>query len=101
MKLAQFNPLHLGLSERFELFVCGKEIANAYTELNDPEAQRAAFQKQSNSSDPEAMLLDEAYCTALEYGLPPTAGWGCGVDRLVMIMTGSPSIKDVISFPLT
>jgi len=90
-----------GLSERFELFVCGKEIANAYTELNDPEAQRAAFQKQSNSSDPEAMLLDEAYCTALEYGLPPTAGWGCGVDRLVMIMTGSPSIKDVISFPLT
>ena len=88
------------MAERFELFIAGKEVANAYTELNDPELQRAALAAQAGSCDPEAMLPDEEFCTALEYGLAPTAGWGAGIDRLVMVLTGTQSIRDVITFPL-
>ena len=91
-----------GLAERFELFIGGKEVANAYTELNDPilQRQRLALQAEDGLSDPEAMLPDEDFCVSLEYGLPPTAGWGAGIDRLVMILAQTQSIKDVITFPL-
>ena len=86
------------LSERFELFVEGMELVNAYTELNDPVVQRNAFAKQENKLM-ETNPLQEEYATALEYGLPPTAGWGLGIDRLVMAITGKTSIRDVILFP--
>ncbi|KAG0198585.1 hypothetical protein BGX28_007974 [Mortierella sp. GBA30] len=87
---------------RFELFVAGKEIVNAYEELNDPIQQRDRFTKQQSdkdSGDEEAQPMDQAFCTALEYGLPPTAGWGMGVDRVVQILTGSGHIRDVLAFP--
>ncbi|KAF9968195.1 hypothetical protein BGZ70_006018 [Mortierella alpina] len=87
---------------RFELFVAGKEIVNAYEELNDPFQQRDRFTKQQSdkdSGDEEAQPMDQAFCTALEYGLPPTAGWGMGVDRVVQILTGSSHIRDVLAFP--
>ena len=89
-----------GLAERFELFIGGKEVANAYTELNDPEVQRSVLLSQTGLSDPEAMVPDEAFCTSLEYGLPPTAGWGCGLDRLVMVLCNLDNIRDTIVFPL-
>ena len=89
-----------GIAERFELFVAGQEVCNAYTELNDPDVQRQAFASQADNSDPEAMLPDEDFCTALEYGLPPTAGWGCGLDRLTAILTGQAHIRDTLAFPL-
>ena len=98
--LAKQHRESAGIAERFELFVAGQEVCNAYTELNDPEAQRQAFASQADSSDPEAMLPDEAFCTALEYGLPPTAGWGCGMDRLTAILTGQTHIRDTLAFPL-
>ena len=98
--LAKWHRKIPGLTERFEAFCCKKEFANAYTELNDPDLQRAALQAQLGQCDPEAMLPDEDYCLSLEYGLPPTAGWGAGIDRLVMILTQTRSIKDVITFPL-
>ena len=85
-----------GLTERFELFVCQKEIVNAYTELNDPIVQRQRFQEQANqkaAGDDEAQLVDENFCTALEYGLPPTGGWGMGIDRVAMFLTDSANIK--------
>lgn len=92
-----------GATERFELFVNGKELCNAYTELNDPEVQRDRFrisQKDKiESNDEEAMVLDEDFCVALEYGLPPTAGWGLGIDRLTMMLTDNISIKEVLLFP--
>lgn len=91
-----------GLSERFELFICRKEVCNAYTELNDPVVQRDMFRLQSKdkaAGDDEAMFVDENFCTALEYGLPPTAGWGLGVDRLTMFLTDSNNIKEVLFFP--
>ncbi|VDM56273.1 unnamed protein product [Angiostrongylus costaricensis] len=91
-----------GLTERFELFTVTKEIVNAYTELNDPITQRLTFEQQAadkNAGDEEAQVVDENFCTALEYGLPPTAGWGMGIDRLTMILTDSNNIKDVLFFP--
>merc|ERR1711915_790926 len=91
-----------GLTERFELFVAKKEICNAYTELNDPLDQRARFAQQAQdkaAGDDEAQMIDENFCTALEYGLPPTGGWGMGIDRLTMFLTNSHNIKEVLFFP--
>lgn len=100
--LAKWHRAKSGLTERFELFVCKKEICNAYTELNDPVVQRERFQQQAQdkaAGDDEAMFVDESFCTALEYGLPPTAGWGMGIDRLAMFLTNSNNIKEVLLFP--
>ncbi|KAF0533845.1 Lysyl-tRNA synthetase [Gigaspora margarita] len=91
-----------GLCERFELFVATKEVCNAYTELNDPFDQRERFEEQAHQKeqgDDEAQLIDETFCTSLEYGLPPTGGWGMGIDRLTMFLTDSSNIKEVLLFP--
>ncbi|KAL3860264.1 hypothetical protein ACJMK2_010411 [Sinanodonta woodiana] len=100
--LAKWHRSIPGLTERFELFVCKKEICNAYTELNDPMVQRERFAEQAKdklAGDDEAMFIDENFCTALEYGLPPTAGWGMGIDRVAMFLTDSNNIKEVLLFP--
>jgi len=100
--LAKWHRSEPGLTERFELFTCKKEVANAYTELNDPMVQRERFEQQAKDKaqgDDEAMFLDENFCTALEYGLPPTGGWGMGIDRLAMFLTDSNNIKEVLLFP--
>lgn len=100
--LAKVHRDRPGLCERFEAFVCKKEIANAYTELNDPFEQRLRFEeqlRQREAGDDEAQMVDETFCRAMEFGLPPTGGWGMGIDRLVMFLTDNYSIKEVLAFP--
>ncbi|MEY3516192.1 MAG: lysyl-tRNA synthetase, partial [Pseudomonadota bacterium] len=100
--LARANDNDAGLTDRFELFIGGKEIANGFSELNDSEDQAARFAEQVNQKeggDDEAMHFDADYIRALEVGLPPTGGLGVGIDRLVMMLTGSASIRDVLLFP--
>lgn len=100
--LSKYHRSTKGLTERFELFVAKKEIVNAYTELNDPLVQRARFAQQAQdkaAGDDEAQMIDENFCTALEYGLPPTGGFGLGIDRLTMFLTDSYNIKEVLFFP--
>jgi lysyl-tRNA synthetase class 2 len=100
--LSRRNDENPEVTDRFELFICGREIANGFSELNDPEDQAERFRAQVASKDAgdlEAMHFDADYIRALEYGMPPTAGEGIGIDRLVMIYTDSPSIRDVLLFP--
>ena len=100
--LSRRNDSNPDVTDRFELFICGREIANGFSELNDPEDQAERFRAQvehKDAGDLEAMHYDADYIRALEYGMPPTAGEGVGIDRLVMIYTDSPSIRDVLLFP--
>ena len=100
--LAKYHRSKPGMCERFELFVNYTELTNAYTELNNPMVQRERFMQQAkdkSNGDEEAQCLDEDFCVALEHGLPPTGGWGLGVDRLAMFLTDSNNIKEVLLFP--
>jgi lysyl-tRNA synthetase class 2 len=98
--LAKQSPRDKRIAERFELFVASMEIGNAFTELNDPEEQQRRFEEQIATKDPEQPgVVDVDYVQALEYGMPPTGGLGIGIDRLVMLLAGQDSIRDVLLFP--
>lgn len=100
--LAKYHRTRPSLTERFELFVCRREVCNAYTELNNPMVQRERFMeqaKQAKQGDDEAQVMDEDFCTAMEYGLAPTGGWGMGIDRMCMFLSNKWNIKEVLLFP--
>ena len=100
--LARASDAHPEITERFELFIAGREIANGFSELNDPEDQARRFTEQvkaKDAGDEEAMYYDADYVRALEYGMPPTGGCGVGIDRVIMLLTNAPNIRDVILFP--
>ncbi len=100
--LSRKNDDNPEVVDRFELFIAGREMANAFSELNDPDDQRARFAQHvadGEAGDEEAHVMDEDFLEAMEHGMPPTGGMGMGIDRVVMILTGAPSIREVILFP--
>merc|ERR1711881_220042 len=100
--LAKYHRSKEGVTERFEVFCCKKEICNAYTELNNPIVQAERFRMQAKdieAGDDEAQMFDQDFVTAMEYGLPPTGGWGLGIDRFTMFLTSNNNIKEVLLFP--